>query len=40
VVRRIITDLPPIILNLLLPGAQGAAAAGQFGMRARSRRCR
>lgn len=32
IARRILNDLPPIILNLLLPGAQGATAAGLFGI--------
>ncbi|WP_421992461.1 lipopolysaccharide biosynthesis protein [Qipengyuania sp.] len=32
VARRILNDLPPIILNLILPGAQGATAAGLFGI--------
>lgn len=31
VARRLFSDLPPVILNLLLPGARGAAAAGLFG---------
>lgn len=32
IARRILNDLPPIILNLILPGAQGATAAGLFGI--------
>ncbi|MFN3945014.1 MAG: lipopolysaccharide biosynthesis protein [Allosphingosinicella sp.] len=28
--RRMLIDAPPVVLNLLLPGAQGAAAAGLF----------
>lgn len=32
IARRVLNDLPPIILNLLLPGAQGATAAGLFGI--------
>lgn len=32
VARRLFTDLPPIILNLMLPGARGATAAGLFGV--------
>lgn len=30
--RRLFIDLPPIILNLMLPGARGATAAGLFGI--------
>lgn len=30
--RRTINDLPPILLNLLLPGSRGATAAGLFGI--------
>jgi len=30
--RRLFNDLPPILLNLLLPGARGATAAGLFGI--------
>jgi O-antigen/teichoic acid export membrane protein len=29
-VRRMLIDAPPVVLNLLLPGARGAAAAGLF----------
>ncbi len=32
IARRILNDIPPIILNMLLPGAQGATAAGLFGI--------
>lgn len=32
IARRILNDLPPIILNVMLPGAQGATAAGLFGI--------
>jgi O-antigen/teichoic acid export membrane protein len=32
IARRVLNDLPPIILNMLLPGAQGATAAGLFGI--------
>ena len=32
IARRILNDLPPIVLNVMLPGAQGAAAAGLFGI--------
>jgi O-antigen/teichoic acid export membrane protein len=32
IARRTLNDLPPIILNLMLPGAQGATAAGLFGI--------
>ncbi|MBC2776996.1 lipopolysaccharide biosynthesis protein [Parasphingopyxis marina] len=32
IARRILNDLPPIILNIMLPGAQGATAAGLFGI--------
>ena len=32
IARRILNDLPPIILNLMLPGTQGATAAGLFGI--------
>lgn len=32
IARRTLNDLPPIILNVLLPGAQGATAAGLFGI--------
>jgi O-antigen/teichoic acid export membrane protein len=28
--RRMLVDAPPVVLNLMLPGAQGAAAAGLF----------
>lgn len=31
IARRMFSDLPPVILNLMLPGAGGAAAAGLFG---------
>ncbi len=31
IARRLFSDLPPVILNLMLPGARGAAAAGLFG---------
>ncbi|MFN2259763.1 MAG: lipopolysaccharide biosynthesis protein [Parasphingopyxis sp.] len=30
--RRTLNDLPPILLNLLLPGSSGAVAAGLFGI--------
>lgn len=30
--RRAMTDLPPILLNLLLPGSRGADAAGLYGI--------
>lgn len=30
--RRILNDLPPIVLNVILPGSQGAVAAGLFGI--------
>lgn len=30
--RRTLNDLPPILLNLLLPGSRGATAAGLFGI--------
>lgn len=30
--RRLFNDLPPILLNLALPGARGATAAGLFGI--------
>lgn len=30
--RRLFNDLPPVLLNLLLPGARGATAAGLFGI--------
>lgn len=30
--RRLFIDLPPVILNLMLPGAAGATAAGLFGI--------
>jgi O-antigen/teichoic acid export membrane protein len=30
--RRLFNDLPPILLNLALPGSQGASAAGLFGI--------
>lgn len=30
--RRLFNDLPPILLNLMLPGARGATAAGLFGI--------
>ena len=32
IARRLYTDLPPVILNMLLPGARGATAAGLFGI--------
>ncbi|MGP1354395.1 MAG: lipopolysaccharide biosynthesis protein [Parasphingopyxis sp.] len=32
IARRVLNDLPPIILNVMLPGAQGATAAGLFGI--------
>jgi O-antigen/teichoic acid export membrane protein len=32
IARRLFIDLPPIILNLMLPGARGATAAGLFGI--------
>ncbi len=32
VTRRLFNDLPAILLNLALPGAQGAVAAGLFGI--------
>lgn len=32
VLKRCYSDLPPILLNLLLPGAQGATAAALFGI--------
>ena len=32
ITRRLFSDLPPVILNLMLPGARGAAAAGLFGV--------
>jgi O-antigen/teichoic acid export membrane protein len=32
IARRTLNDLPPIILNMALPGAQGATAAGLFGI--------
>ncbi|QLC20731.1 polysaccharide biosynthesis protein [Parasphingopyxis sp. CP4] len=32
IARRILNDLPPILLNLMLPGTQGATAAGLFGI--------
>lgn len=32
ITRRMFNDLPPIILNVLLPGASGATAAGLFGI--------
>ena len=32
IARRMFNDLPPIILNLMLPGARGATAAGLFGV--------
>lgn len=32
IARRILNDLPPIMLNLILPGSQGAIAAGLFGI--------
>ena len=32
VARRTLNDLPAIILNMLLPGSQGATAAGLFGI--------
>ncbi|WP_299329161.1 polysaccharide biosynthesis protein [Parasphingopyxis sp.] len=32
IARRILNDLPPIILNVMLPGTQGATAAGLFGI--------
>lgn len=32
IARRILNDLPPIALNVLLPGTQGATAAGLFGI--------
>ena len=32
IARRILNDLPPIILNVMLPGTQGAIAAGLFGI--------
>lgn len=32
ITRRLFVDLPPIILNLMLPGARGATAAGLFGI--------
>lgn len=30
--RRVYSDLPPILLNLMLPGVSGATAAGLFGI--------
>ncbi len=30
--RRLFNDFPPVLLNLLLPGAAGATAAGYFGV--------
>jgi len=30
--RRLFNDLPPVLLNLALPGARGATAAGLFGI--------
>lgn len=30
--RRTLNDLPPILLNVLLPGSRGATAAGLFGI--------
>jgi O-antigen/teichoic acid export membrane protein len=32
IARRALSDLPPIILNVILPGSQGATAAGLFGI--------
>lgn len=32
VTRRTLNDLPPVLLNVMLPGAQGATAAGLFGI--------
>ncbi|WP_414902718.1 lipopolysaccharide biosynthesis protein [Sphingomonas flavalba] len=32
IARRLFIDLPPVILNLVLPGAKGATAAGLFGI--------
>lgn len=32
VTRRTLNDLPPVLLNLMLPGARGATAAGLFGI--------
>lgn len=32
IARRMFNDLPPIILNLMLPGSRGATAAGLFGV--------
>lgn len=32
IARRTLNDLPPILLNLLLPGVRGATAAGLFGI--------
>lgn len=32
IAQRLFSDLPPLLLNLLLPGAAGASAAGLFGI--------
>lgn len=32
IAQRLFIDLPPVLLNLLLPGAAGASAAGLFGI--------
>ncbi len=32
IARRLYIDLPPVILNMMLPGARGADAAGLFGI--------
>ena len=32
IARRTLNDLPPILLNLLIPGSRGAIAAGLFGI--------
>lgn len=32
IIRRLYSDLPPVLLNLMLPGAAGAVAAGLYGI--------
>lgn len=32
IIRRCFSDLPPVLLNLMLPGAAGATAAGLYGI--------
>ena len=32
IIRRALSDLPPVVLNTMLPGASGATAAGLYGI--------